>query len=76
MVNNFTADQIGDSFFAKLVTPYENVVGINSWTIVAGVSTSNTIGSLSMTSGNSTVIGSRTNLNLLIGDKIIVGNYR
>ena len=74
MVNNFTADQIGDSFFAKLVTPYENVVGINSWTIVAGVSTSNTIGSLSMTSGNSTVIGSRTNLNLLIGDKIIVGN--
>jgi len=74
MVNNFTANQIGDSFFAKLITPYESVVGINSWTIVGGVSTPNTVGTLSMTNGDSTVIGSQTNLNLLIGDKIIVGN--
>lgn len=41
MVNNFTADQIGDSFYAKLITPYENTVGINSWKIVVGVSSPN-----------------------------------
>lgn len=74
MVRNFTADQIGDSFLAKLITPYENVVGINSWNIIAGVSNFNTIGTLTMTAGNPVVTGYRTNLNLTMGDKIIVGN--
>lgn len=74
MVNNFTADQIGDSFVAKLIEPYENVAGINSWDIVAGVSTPNTVGTLSMTEGNLTVTGQNTNLFLNRGDKIIVGN--
>ena len=74
MVRNFTADQIGDAFLAKLITPYENVVGINSWNIIAGVSNSNTIGTLTMSAGSNVVTGYRTNLNLVIGDKIIVGN--
>lgn len=74
MVNNFTADQIGDSFIAKLVAPYEDVVGINAWTIVAGVSTPNTIGGLTTNAGNTTIVGNNTNLNLIVGDKIIVGN--
>jgi hypothetical protein len=74
MVRNFTADQIGDSFLAKLITPYENVVGINSWNIIAGVSNSNTIGTLTMSAGSNVVTGYRTNLDLVIGDKIIVGN--
>lgn len=74
MVNNFTADQIGDSFVAKLIEPYNDVVGVNSWDIVAGVSTPNTIGTLSMTAGNTTVTGQHTNLSLIKGDSIIVGN--
>lgn len=74
MVNNFTANQIGDSFYAKLATPYENTVGINSWKIVVGVSSPNTIGTLSMTAGSTLVVGYRTNLNLIHGSKIIVGN--
>jgi hypothetical protein len=74
MVNNFTANQIGDSFYAKLIAPYENTVGINSWKIVVGVSSPNTVGTLSMTANSTTVIGYRTNLNLVQGSKIIVGN--
>lgn len=74
MVRNFTADQIGDAFIAKLITPYNDVVGINSWNIIAGVSNFNTVGTLAMTAGNNTVIGLNTNLNLITGDKIIVGN--
>jgi hypothetical protein len=74
MVRNFTADQIGDAFLAKLITPYENVVGINSWNIIAGVSNSNTVGTLTMSAGSNVVTGYRTNLDLVIGDKIIVGN--
>mgnify|MGYP000671901983 CR=1 FL=1 len=83
MVNNFTADQIGDSFVAKLIEPYENVAGINSWDIVAGVSTPNTIGTLSMTEGNLTVTGNLTvsgttttvnSETLTINDNLIVLN--
>ena len=74
MVNNFTANQIGDSFYAKLIAPYENTVGINSWNIVVGVSSPNTVGTLSMTANSTTVIGYGTNLNLVQGNKIIVGN--
>jgi hypothetical protein len=74
MVRNFTADQIGDSFLAKLITPYNDVVGINSWNIIAGVSNSNTIGTLTMSAGSNVVTGYRTNLDLVMGDKIIVGN--
>jgi hypothetical protein len=74
MVNNFTANQIGDSFIAKLITPYEEVVGINMYTIVAGVSTPNTVGTLSMSAGNPVVTTTRTNLDIVIGNKIIVGN--
>ena len=76
MVNNFTADQIGDSFVAKLIEPYDDIVGVNSWDIVAGVSTPNTIGTLSMTAGNTTVTGQHTNLSLIKGDSIIVGNIK
>ena len=74
MVNNFTSDQIGDAFLAKLITPYENVTDINSWNIIAGVNTPNTVGTLAMTAGDSIVVGNLTNLDLTTGDKIIVGN--
>ena len=74
MVNNFTANQIGDTFYAKLITPYENTTGINSWNISVGVTTPNTIGTISMTSGDYTVVGQGTNFNFVTGDTFIVGN--
>lgn len=74
MVNNFTADQIGDVIYAKLENPYLNVQNVLSWTTVIGVSTPNTSGSLNFTAGSTTVTGTNTNLNLSSGDQFIVGN--
>ena len=75
MVNNFTADEIGDILFAKLVEPYESVTGINSWSVLIGLSNSNTIGGLTMVGGTNIIYGINTNLNLQPGHKIIVVNH-
>jgi len=74
MVNNFIANQIGDVLVAKLVSPYENVMGVNSWDITVGVNSPNTIGGLNVTAGDNTIVGYKTNLNLSVGEKIIIGN--
>lgn len=74
MANSFTATQIGDSFIAKQKDPDSNIVQVNSWTVVVGVSNQNTVGKLQMTSGSNSVSGIGTNLNLLSGDTFIVGN--
>ena len=75
MVNNFTADEIGDILFAKLVEPYQNVTGINSWSILTGLSNPNTVGGLTMVGGTNIIYGINTNLNLQPGHKIIVVNH-
>jgi len=74
MVNNFTADQIGDVIYAKLENPYLNVQNVLSWTSVVGVSTPNTQGTLNFTAASPTVTGTNTNLSLSLGDQFIVGN--
>jgi len=74
MVNNFTADQIGDVIYAKLENPYLNVQNVLSWTSVVGVSTPNTQGTLNFVATSTTVTGTNTNLNLSSGDQFIVGN--
>lgn len=74
MVNNFTADQIGDVIYAKLENPYLNVQNVLSWTSVVGVSTPNTQGTLNFVATSTTVTGTNTNLNLSSGDRFIVGN--
>lgn len=74
MVNNFTADQIGDVIYAKLENPYLNVQNVLSWTSVVGVSTPNTSGTLNFVAASTTVTGTNTNLNLSSGDQFIVGN--
>ena len=74
MVKNFIADQIGDSFIARIKESYENVVRITDWTIVTGVSNANTVGKLSITTGSTHVLGTGTNLSLTVGDKFIIGN--
>ena len=59
MVTNFTANQIGDQIFARLQEPYLDTVRVLSWSILAGVSSPNTVGTLQITQGNSDVVGTR-----------------
>lgn len=74
MVTNFTADSIGDYFFAKLQDPYASAERVNSWSILAGVSSPRTIGTLQITAGDINIIGQGTNLDLTPGDRILVGS--
>lgn len=74
MVTNFTANQIGDQIFAKLQEPYLDTLRVLSWGILAGVSSANTIGTLQITEGDVNVIGTGVNLDLVAGDKILVGS--
>ena len=74
MVTNFTANQIGDQIFARLQEPYLDTLRVLSWSILAGVSSPNTIGTLQITEGNTDVIGTNVNLDLQVGDKILVGS--
>lgn len=75
MVTNFTATEIGDYMFAKLVEPYEGVTKVLSWNVMVGVTTPNTVGTLALVGGNTNVVGTNTNLDLQSGDQIIVGNH-
>ena len=75
MVTNFTATEIGDYMFAKLVEPYEGVTKVLSWNIIAGVSSPTTVGTLALVNGDTNVVGTGTNLDLQSGDQIIVANY-
>jgi len=74
MVNNFTANQIGDTFIARLKEPYLNVVRVTDWSILAGISNSNTVGKLEFAQESTLVEGIGTNLNFQTGDKFIIGN--
>jgi len=75
MVTNFTANQIGDFMYAKLLEPYNNTSKVTGWNITAGVTTPNTVGFLAMTLGQKTITGIETNLNLVPGEKILISNY-
>ena len=72
-VTNFTADAIGDYFFAKLQEPYSNVTRVLSWNILVGVNSPNSVGTLDVVSGSNQFVGSNVNLNLSPGNKFIVG---
>lgn len=74
MVRASTATEIGDAIIAKLVEPYDNVLRVVDWTVLAGVSNASTAGKLSFTTGSTIVSGFGTNFNLATGDTIIVGN--
>ena len=74
MVTNFTANQIGDQIFARLQEPYLDTLRVLSWSILAGVSSPNTIGTLQITEGDPNVVGTGTNLDLQVGDRILVGS--
>lgn len=74
MVTNYTADQIGDIFNAKLATPFELVEKILGWNIVVGVTTPQTFGKLSFIDAITTVTCSGYSFPLTAGEQFIVGN--
>ena len=73
-VVNFTADAIGDYFFAKLQEPYTNVTRVLGWNILVGVNSPNSVGTLEVTQGSTTITGTGTNFNLVPGNLFIVGS--
>lgn len=74
MVTGQTANEIGDVIIAKILDPYKRAVRVTDWSILAGLQTPNTIGTITLTEGSTTVSGFGTNFNLSSGDIIIVGN--
>ena len=73
-VTNFTADTIGDYFFAKLKEPYVDVKKVLNWSILYGVNSPTSIGTVQLTAGSKTIIGSGIAWTLAPGDQFIVGS--
>ena len=74
MVKGKIANEIGDWIIASLQDPYKKVVRVLDYEILAGVSNDNTVGTINITEGSTTISGFGTNFNLSAGDIIIVGN--
>jgi len=73
-VTNFTADTIGDYFFAKLQEPYSNVKKVIGWNILVGVNSPNSIGTLELVQGSNQIVGTNTNFSMSAGNNFIVGS--
>jgi hypothetical protein len=74
MVTGQTANEIGDWLIASIVDPYKNVVRVINYEILYGVNNANTVGTINLVEGATTVSGFGTNFNLSAGDNIIIGN--
>lgn len=74
MVKGQTANEIGDVIIAKILDPYKKAVRVTDYNILAGLQNSNTIGTINLVEGSTTVSGFGTNFNLSAGDIIIIGN--
>ena len=73
-VTNFTASAIGDYFFAKLQEPYLDVKKVLNWSILYGVNSPTSIGTVQLTAGSKTIIGTGVAWTLTPGDQFIVGS--
>lgn len=77
MVRGSTANEYGDYLIASIQDPYTDVVRVLDWQILAGLSDSTTVGTISLVRGSKIVNGLATNFsNLNNGDFIIVGNLK
>lgn len=74
MVRGQTANEIGDVIIAKILDPYKKAVRVTDYNILAGLQNNNTVGTINLIEGATTVSGFGTNFNLAAGDIIIVGN--
>lgn len=75
MVTGYTANALGDQLIASLQDPFQNVIKITDWEIIAGLTTPQTKGVVVLNVGSTTVIGMGTDFTFLSnGDEIILGN--
>lgn len=75
MVTGYTANALGDQLIASLQDPFQNVIKITDWEIIAGLTTPQTKGVVILNAGSTTVIGFGTDFTFLSnGDEIVLGN--
>lgn len=75
MVTGYTANALGDQLIASLQDPFQNVIKITDWEIIAGLTTPQTKGVVVLNVGSPTVIGMGTDFTFLSnGDEIVLGN--
>lgn len=75
MVTGYTANALGDQLIASLQDPFQNVIKITDWEIIAGLTTPQTKGVVVLNVGSTTVIGMGTDFTFLSnGDEIVLGN--
>lgn len=77
MVTGYTANEYGDQLIASLQDPFQNVIKITDWEVIAGLTTPNTYGVVVISAGSTTVNGIGTNFSHLSnGSEIILGNRK
>lgn len=75
MVTGYTANEYGDQLIASLQDPFQNVIKITDWEIIAGLTTPQTKGKVIVTAGSTTLQGMGTDFtHLSNADEIVLGN--
>ena len=75
MVTGYTANEYGDQLIASLQDPFQNVIKITDWEIIAGLTTPQTKGKVIVTAGSTTLQGMGTDFTYLSNaDEIVLGN--
>ena len=75
MVTGYTANEYGDQLIASLQDPFQRVIKITDWEIIAGLTTPQTMGKVLVSAGSTTVQGMGTDFTFLSnGNEIVLGN--
>lgn len=75
MVTGYTANEYGDQLIASLQDPFQNVIKVTDWEIVAGLTTPQTKGKVIITQGSKNLHGIGTDFTYLSNsDEIVLGN--
>ena len=75
MVTGYTANEYGDQLIASLQDPFQRVIKITDWEIIAGLTTPQTKGKVLVSAGSTTIQGMGTDFTFLSnGSEIVLGN--
>ncbi len=75
MVTGYTANEYGDQLIASLQDPFQNVIKITDWEIIAGLTTPQTKGKVIVIADSVTIQGIGTDFTYLSNaDEIVLGN--
>lgn len=75
MVTGYTANEYGDQLIASLQDPFQRVIKITDWEIIAGLTTPQTKGKVLVSAGSTTIQGMGTDFTFLSnGNEIVLGN--